>query len=472
MHWTPDQIVKATHGRMLYGPAVVSFNGVGIDSRTIGRDQLFVAIRGASHDGHAFVAQVARMGVKGVVVEAQPAVVLPHDALKDLGVCCITVPDTTHALGALAAYQRNRFDIPVAAITGSNGKTTTRQMTTLVMAQRFHTLATQGNFNNEIGLPLTLFNLTPEHEAAVLELGMNHPGEITRLGAICRPTIGVITNVGPAHLEFMGSLEGVARAKGELMAQVDAGGILLLNRDDPLVAALAGQTDRRVLFFGISPQADIRAEQIRESEQGVSFELLLPGERVPVTLNTPGRFMVSNALAAAAVGHTAGISARRIQAGLQAFAPTKGRLQVIQTAGGISIIDDTYNANPLSMAAAIDTLTALRGERPGIIMVGDMLELGDQAQALHHELGQRAARSGARRLYAFGPHAETVCRGAIAAGMAAGDTLAGDKTIITADALRHLQPGTWVLVKGSRGMAMETVVKALRDWADANQTTR
>lgn len=466
MNWTPDHILQATDGRLLYGPAGACFNGVGIDSRTIDHDRLFVAIRGEIHDGHTFVEQVVRMGVKGILVEADPAVALRHEALQAQGVTCVSVADTTQALGALAAFQRSRFDIPVVAITGSNGKTSTRQMATLVMAQHFHTLATQGNFNNEIGLPLTLFNLTPEHEAAVLELGMNHPGEMTRLGAICRPTIGVITNVGPAHLEFLGNLEGVAQAKGELVAQIGPQGRLALNLDDPHVATLADQTDHRVLFFGLSPHATVTAENITATQQGIVFDLVLPTEHVSVRLNTPGRFMVANALAAAAVGHLVGIPAQRIKAGLEAFAPTKGRLQVLGTVKGISIIDDTYNANPASMAAAFETLKALRKDQPGTIIVGDMLELGDPSEALHRQVGQWATQSGVQRLYAHGPRAETVLQGAHAAGMAETDTLAGSKEAIAEDVIRHLAPGAWVLVKGSRGMAMETVVRALREWAD------
>ncbi len=203
MDWTIDEILQATNGQLLYGSADVRFKGVAIDSRTIRADQLFVAIRGERHDGHGFIDQVLARGIKGVVV-CDSGPVLAHDRWQSVGAACIAVADTTRALGALAAYQRRQAHIPVVAITGSNGKTSTRQMTELVMRRRYNTLSTQGNFNNEIGLPLTLFNLTAEHQAAVLEIGMNHPGEISRLGAICQPTIGVITNVGPAHLEFLG----------------------------------------------------------------------------------------------------------------------------------------------------------------------------------------------------------------------------------------------------------------------------
>ncbi|MBI5551564.1 MAG: UDP-N-acetylmuramoyl-tripeptide--D-alanyl-D-alanine ligase [Desulfobacterales bacterium] len=461
MDWTPDHILKATAGRLLYGRPDAHFDGVAIDSRTIAAGQLFVAIRGEKHDGHTFIEQVAAKGVRGIIVSADTETTLPHARWRAQGVTCVAVADTTTALGRLAAYQRGRSQIPVVAITGSNGKTTTRQMTTLVMARRFNTLSTEGNFNNEIGLPLTLFRLSDDHQAAVLELGMNHPGEMTRLGAICRPTMALITMVGPAHLEFLGSLEGVARAKGELMAQVLPDGVVALNADDPHVAALAQQTDRRCVFFGTGNDAQVRARSIREAAQGVAFDLELPGETIPIALKTPGRFMVTNALAAATAGHLAGLRGAEIKAGLEAFSPGKGRLHVLTSAGGVHVIDDTYNANPASMAAAIDTLTALRKAQPGIIILGDMLELGEQAERLHRELGAKAGGSGAERLYAHGPHGPVVRQGALEAGMPAERIMVGAKEEIVADLLPRLSADHWVLVKGSRGMAMETVVAAI-----------
>jgi UDP-N-acetylmuramoyl-tripeptide--D-alanyl-D-alanine ligase len=462
MDWTPDHIINATAGRLLYGPKDAHFQGVAIDSRTIVPGQIFVAIRGEKHDGHTFVEQVAAQGVRGIVVCDDPPAALPHDRLRSQGVACVAVADTTAALGRMAAYQRGRAKIPVVAITGSNGKTTTRQMTTLVMARRFHTLATEGNFNNEIGLPLTLFRLSDAHQAAVLELGMNHPGEMTRLGAICRPTMAVITTVGPAHLEFLGSMEGVARAKGELMSQVTPDGVVVLNADDPHVAALARQTDRRCIFFGTSAEATVQARHIGETAQGVAFDLVLPGETLRIALKTPGRFMVTNALAAAAAGHLAGLRADDIKAGLEAFSPGKGRLHVVTSARGVHIIDDTYNANPASMAAAIDTLTALRKLQPGIIILGDMLELGAQSERLHRDLGQKAGASGAERLYIFGPHGTAVRQGALEAGMAPQRIMVDAKEAIIADLLPRLTADHWVLVKGSRGMAMESVVAAIQ----------
>ena len=466
MQWTVADIVQATQGRLLYGDPTLCFAGIGIDSRNIPSDHLFVALRGENHDGHGFVGQVVDLGVRGLVVQDNASVPLNHEKLQASGVACVAVADTVKALGALAAFQRRKFQIPVVAITGSNGKTTTRQMTALVMARHYTTLSTQGNLNNEIGLPLTLFSLNTQHQIAVLELGMNHAGEISRLAAICRPNIGVITNVAPAHLEFLGSIEGVARAKGEMLAHIEAGGAVALNGDDAHVAALAAHARSRVLFFGTGTDADIRAEAVHQNARGVTFDLVLPNARVTVRLQTAGQFMVSNALAAAAAGHLAGLASGEIKAGLESFTTVKGRLNVSTLANGMHLIDDTYNANPASMAAAFQTLSALTGGTPGYIVLGDMLELGPQAAALHRQVGEMAARCGARKLYLFGPHAEETADGARSGGIAARAIFVNNKEAIATDIIRHLQPGDWVLVKGSRGMAMEIVVDAIRAWAE------
>jgi UDP-N-acetylmuramoyl-tripeptide--D-alanyl-D-alanine ligase len=465
MNWQLEDIVSASAGRLLYGAVPRGFDGIGIDSRTIGANDLFVAIRGATHDGHRFIPQVVAQGVRGIMIQEQGAIRPDHGALEQEGVACVAVSDTTRALGALAAFARGLMRIPVVAITGSNGKTTTRRMTALVMEQKYRTLATEGNLNNEIGLPLTLFRLTEDHQAAVLELGTNHPGEINRLGAICRPTIGLLTNVGPAHLEFFGSIQNVARAKAELLAHIDPGGCAVLNKDDELVNAMADQAPCRVLYYGTGPGADIKAESIQETAAGVRFRLILPDSRLDIALRSPGRFMVSNALAAAAAGFAAGVEDRAIKAGLESFTPVKGRLEVITAANQVHIIDDTYNANPSSMAAAIQTLSALKGSNRGFIVLGDMLELGEGAPALHRQVGGLAGKTGAARLYACGRFAEDVIAGARQAGMDPGRSTAATREEIAVRLTGELQTGDWVLVKGSRGMAMEAVVEAVLHWA-------
>lgn len=465
MDWTVKDTIAATNGRLLYGAPERRLDGVGIDSRSIETEMLFLAIRGDRHDAHAFLDEVVKKGVRALMVEEEALLPMPHEEWQAQGVSCVAVDNTTRALGALARYRRRRFDIPVVAVTGSNGKTTTRQMTVAVMTTRYSSLVTEGNLNNEIGLPLTLLKLDNSHQAAVVELGINHFGEMDRLGAICDPTIGMITNVGPAHLEFLGSLEGVRRAKGELLAHVRPQGVVVLNKDDDHVAALSLQAPCPVLYFGTSPLADVRAEKIDETLSGIGFDLVLPDGRTRVELKTPGRFMVLNALAAAAVGHASGISATDIAQGLASFQPAPGRLRVVETNKGVNIIDDTYNANPDSMIAAIQTLTAVRKSNRGFMVFGDMLELGDQAEALHHRLGMAAAEAGAAKVYAHGDNADALMAGALKAGMEETDLMSGTKEDIAADLIAQLKPTDWVLVKGSRGMAMETVVKSLCDWA-------
>lgn len=471
MNWILAEIVEVTGGRLAYGDSDRCFSGVGIDSRTIAADHLFVAVIGERHDGHSFVSQVVARGVRGVLVREDALGQLDHEGLQSQGVGCVAVADTIHALGRLANHQRQRADIPVVAITGSNGKTSTRMMTALVMGQRFDTLATEGNLNNEIGLPLTLFRLSDHHQAAVLELGMNHEGEIDRLGAICKPTIGVITNVAPAHLEFLGDLEGVARAKGELIAHIDTRGTAVLNRDDPHLVALAATARCRALFFGLSANADVRAEAVVESPQGIAFDLILPAGRRRLQLRTQGRFMVANALAAAAAGHAAGLTIAEIAAGLEQFTTVKGRLHMVSLANGASLIDDTYNANPGSMAAAFATLSAMKGERQAGMALGDMLELGERAEELHYQVGRQAAAV-ADKLYLFGNFAQATARGARDAGMDAGNIVIGSKEELATQLTAWLQPGHWVLVKGSRGMAMETLVAAIVTWAGGERPER
>ena len=464
--WTIDDIVSATGGRLLFGNTVYRFSGIAIDSRRIAPDELFVCIRGDVHDGHSFAEAVIREGVKGILINEHNAESLPLNRWKEKQVACIAVDDTTRALGNLAAYNRNRARVSVIAITGSNGKTTTRKMTANVVSRRFDTLAAKGSFNNEIGLPLTLLSLTADHRWAVLELGMNHPGEIRRLGEICRPDIGMITNIGPAHLEGVGSIEGVTEAKAELLETIVTGGTVILNADDKRVSGLAARTQNRILYFGLSKQATVRGLDVSANDHTVAFTLSLPGETASVRLQTPGLFMVSNALAAAAVGHCIGLTAREIKAGLEAFKPVQGRMTIFSPGKGIHVIDDTYNANPESMAAAIRSLQSLRGDRRGIMVAGDMLELGKTAEQLHRNIGAMAARSGIARLYITGAYAESVAAGAKDQDMDHRRIFVGTREEILEDLTGRLRTGDWVLIKGSRGMRMEKVVEGLKAWAN------
>jgi UDP-N-acetylmuramoyl-tripeptide--D-alanyl-D-alanine ligase len=463
--WTVGEILEATGGELFCGDANTTFAGVSIDSRNISVEDLFIAIKGEVHDGHSFIEDVMKKGVGGFLVEKNKIRTIPEPRPSKPGISCITVNDTSKALGDLAAFNRRRTPVSVIAITGSNGKTSTRNMTSGVVSRRFCTLSTQGNLNNEIGLPLTLLNLNRNHQWAVLELGMNRPGEIERLAQICLPDIGVITNIGPAHLEGLGSLDAVMYAKGELLGKIKPGGAAILNADDPRLLKLADTTSANVLLFGVSPAAAIRAESITKERSGLSFVLVLPEERIRVDLQTPAVFMVSNALAAAAAGHVLGLTAGEIRKGLEGFKPVSGRMNILEPGKGIHIIDDTYNANPGSMAAAIQTLTSLKGQGRGILILGDMLELGDHAGSLHREMGAKAAGSGVERIYVTGDFADDVVTGALEKHMDSRNIFKGAREEILADIIGRIDAGDWILIKGSRGMAMEKVVEGLLRWA-------
>jgi len=442
------------------------FSGVSIDSRNISAGEAFVAITGDVHDGHSFTSNIVDQGVRGLVISHHKVEQMPIAAWNTNDVVCIAVEDTTRALGDIAAFNRLRSQASVVAITGSNGKTTTRRMTTAILDRQYDTLTAVGNFNNEIGLPLTLLGLSTEHQWAVLELGTNNPGEIARLAEICSPDIGVLTNIGPAHLEGLGSIEGVMQEKGDLLKSLGPGGKAILNADDPRVIQLASSTKAEVILYGLSREATIRAEDVDETKDIISFTLIFAGESTSVRLNSPGRFMVSNALAAAAVGHQIGLSCRTVKTGIEAFKPVSGRMNIKHMAGGINLIDDTYNANPESMKAAFVTLKTMRAGARGVVVIGDMLELGYQAPSLHRKVGARAARSGISRLYAYGEFAAEVITGAHDEGMQPTETFEGTHAEIVEDLKDWLRPGDWLLVKGSRGMAMEKVVRKLQEWAE------
>jgi UDP-N-acetylmuramoyl-tripeptide--D-alanyl-D-alanine ligase len=465
MPWTVDDILEATGGELVAGDRDRRFDSISIDSRTIMAREAFVAIQGDVHDGHRFIGDVLNRGIGGIIVARKriddfQALMRTHsDAV------CVTVEDTTRALGELGAFHRRRSPAAVVAITGSNGKTSTRRMTAAVASRRFTVLEPAKNLNNQIGVPLTLFRLEPRHQWAILELGTNRPGEIARLSEICTPDIGVITNIGPAHLEGLGSLEGVLQEKGALLAGLAPGGRAVLNADDPRLRPFAGASGAEALRFGLSADAAVRADRIRETDQGILFELALPGRRAQVQLHAFGRFMVHNALAAAAVGYALGLDITDIGQGLEAFTPVPGRMRVIALAGGIHLIDDTYNANPASMEGAIAALNHLRRGARSLLVLGDMRELGRNADAWHRQVGQLAARSGAAKLLICGDHAADVAAGARQGGMAAADIVIGPRAAVQTALLLELKAGDWVLVKGSRAMGLEAVVRAVQDWS-------
>ncbi|MEA3428055.1 MAG: UDP-N-acetylmuramoyl-tripeptide--D-alanyl-D-alanine ligase, partial [Thermodesulfobacteriota bacterium] len=454
--------LDATKGDMLSGDIKSAFSGISIDSRSISVDEVFVAIRGNIYDGFSFAGNIIKQGVRGLLINKDHANSLPYEEWRKKGVVCIAVKDTIKAMGDLARFNRKRTDVSVVAITGSNGKTTTKDMTAAVVARKFCTLSTMGNLNNEIGLPLTLLRLCRCHEWAVLELGMNSPGEIESLADICLPDIGIITNINHSHLEGLGSIEGIMRAKGELLEKIRPDGTAVLNADDRRVVDLANKTSRDVLFYGLSNSAAIRAESVIDKEHGVSFTLVLPSEAVSINLWVFGDFMVSNTLAAAAVGYLLGQSALEIKAGLEDFRPANGRMNIL-IIGKVHIIDDTYNANPDSMKAAIKTLKSLKGGNRGAIIAGDMLELGEYAESMHKNIGSLFAKSNIAKLYIAGEFAESVAAGAREEDDLL-DIFTGTREEILEDLIGWLMPDDWVLIKGSRAMGMEKIVEGLRDY--------
>jgi UDP-N-acetylmuramoyl-tripeptide--D-alanyl-D-alanine ligase len=448
------------------GPGAV-FDGVSTDSRTIRPGQLFVALAGESFDGHDYIPDMIGRGIRGFVVRRGTARAL--EAFSRSGSAgdrpvFFEVDETLAALGSLARYHRLRSGVHLVAITGSNGKTSTREMTAAIFAARYRTLSTRGNLNNEIGLPLTLLGLSNDHQWAVVEMGMSHPGEIARLGAIALPDIGVITNTAECHLEGLGSVTNVALAKAELLATLVPGAVAVLNQDDPRRRILIDEASKntgiaRVVWFGTGPGAPVTARDIRPEDGRIRFTLVAEGSPlVEVRLNVPAPFMVANALAASSAALAAGIDPAGIKAGLEAFAPVTGRMATTTLPEGIHLINDTYNANPGSMAGALETLALLSRGAPGVAVLGDMLELGPESERLHREMGRKVVDTGVSRLYVYGVMGRFILEGALDAGFAPSRGMAGTKDEILRRLLLETFPGTWVLVKGSRGMRMEEII--------------
>jgi len=457
--WSANDILQATGGRLVAGEEAASCTGVSTDSRTTQPEDLFIALSGDTYDGHAFIQKALDRGAKGLVIRESYLSKQPIDFAQKP--CVIAVPDTLKALGDLAMFHRRRSPASVVAITGTNGKTTTKEMTAGILERSYCVLKTRGNFNNLIGLPLTLLGLTPTHEWAVVELAMNHPGEIERLARICNPQLGIITNVAAGHLEGVKDLDGVMQAKGELLDVLSKEGTAVLNIDDPKVCRLAERFPGRVLSFGIHNAAEVWAVPFSQTAVGCSFDLHWHDVTTRVRLQTPGKGAIYNALAAAATGYWLGLSMDEVKAGLEATPSVPGRMTVVDLPGGVRLIDDTYNANPGSMVQAIETLTQLKGKSRGILIIGDMLELGDHSVTAHKELGALAAGSDISHLYATGNYAKVVAESAKKAGMNGKCIFVYQPEEIVKEVTKRLAPGDWILVKGSRLMAMEKIVDAL-----------
>ncbi|MGO2201339.1 UDP-N-acetylmuramoyl-tripeptide--D-alanyl-D-alanine ligase [Pseudomonas helleri] len=440
-----SEVAATLNGRVVGADA--SFSGVSIDSRAINQGQLFIALTGPRFDGHDYLNDVAAKGAVAALVERE----VPESALPQL-----VVADTRAALGQLGALNRAGYDKPVAAITGSSGKTTVKEMLACILRTRGPVLATKGNLNNDLGVPLTLLELTREHTSAVIELGASRIGEIAYTVAMTKPHVAVLNNAGTAHVGEFGGPDKIVEAKGEIIEGLAADGIAVLNLDDKAFAIWhARAAGRKVLSFSLkNPEADFYASDLSLDARGCPrFTLHSPQGIEPVQINLLGTHNVANALAAAAAAHALGVSLFGIKTGLEAVQPVKGRAVAQVTGTGLRIIDDTYNANPTSMCAAVDILAAFSGRT--VLVLGDIGELGEWAEQGHREVGAYAADK-VSALYAVGP----LMAHAVAAFGHQARHFANQADLITALRTEH-EKNTTILIKGSRSAAMENVVAAL-----------
>lgn len=459
-----SDILNATGGSLERGNPATIISNISTDSRTLKEGDLFVALKGENFDGHDFVCQAIEKGAVGVVVSHKIQGL--DDLIKSRSVnpCIINVENTVSALGDIAKYYRERFNIPIIGVTGSNGKTTTKDMIFAILSGKYNVLKSEGNLNNTIGLPLTLFRLSSEHQIAVLEMGISLPGEMSELVRIAQPSLGVVTNVSSTHIEFLGSVEGVAKEKQKL---VEFAKDAILNADDKLVADMSKVVKGDVIFYGIKSSADVVAKDILMDQEGkpeftVSVKKPINAEE-RIKLPTIGHHNIYNALAGISVGVYFGVEIDIIRSSLESYQPMSMRMQKL-IIGGITVIDDTYNANPVSMKMAVDFLRELETEGRKILVLGDMLELGIHSDELHDSIGKYIGENcHVDMLITVGEKASIIAESAIESGI--------DKDIVfkcrnnseASDLLqKKLKDGDIVLIKGSRGMKMEEIVRSLQ----------
>jgi UDP-N-acetylmuramoyl-tripeptide--D-alanyl-D-alanine ligase len=441
-------------------PGDQQVRGVSIDSRRMGKENLFVAIPGERYDGHQFVGEAIKKGAKAVIMARGKRDVINQEILK--GIAVILVDDTKRALRDLAAWHRDKFDIPTVAVTGTNGKTTTKDMIADILSSRFKVLKSPESYNNLVGVPLTLFQLSPRHQALVLELGMSSSGEIGILTRISNPSLGVITNIGPAHLESMLSVKRIAKAKFELPENMRSPKTLVLNADNDMLAERIREKrkDEKVISFGIQNRADFSADGIELNGNGyIGFRI---NKEFTLKLGVLGIHNVYNALAAFAVGRALELDPEEIKVGLERYLPSKSRMELVLIRG-IRVINDSYNANPVSMRKALDTLMQIKTAGRRIAVLADMLELGEKAEDFHRETGRRVAQLGVDRLMVVGELARFIAEGAKEAGMSSQHVNSFENNQEVGSYLvENLKDGDLVLVKGSRKMRAEEVVLTLK----------
>lgn len=450
------ELIKAIGGEFLIGDPYLTVQNISIDSRTLSRGDFYFAIKGKKLDGHTFIKQAIEKGAGGIVISEGDFEF--GNAFPQFP-AVIRVPDTTRALGDLGAYYRKKWNIPVVAITGSNGKTTTKQMLFSILSKKGETLCNRGNLNNLFGLPLTLFDISSSHKYVVVEMGTSLPGEISRLSEIASPDIGIITNIGYSHLQDLKNREGVFAEKKTLFDKLQKEGCAIINLDDEYLKNLVNEGAYEKISFGIKGKADIFGEKIEEASNGLYFDMNMFSKRTSVKLPVVGSFNVLNALAAAGAAWKLGIDIKSIKEGLESFTPPGMRMQPAKLSSGAILINDAYNSNPSSVREAI---TALVSNFPGTeksVVLGDMLELGEGAGRFHSELGEFLDTQSFRKIYLFGP----LMREAFVSIKHAPAVYLRSKSELLGELKKDLGGNSVTLFKASRGMALEDIFNSIVD---------
>ena len=461
MSWTVAQLLEATRGELLQGSEEIPVNAISSDTRTLKAGDCFVALPGENHDGHTFIPDAMAKGARVLLLSKAEMVSAPPPESV-----LIRVPDTLFALGELARYHRGRFPIPLVGITGSNGKTSTKEMVASILGVERKVHKNAGNFNNLIGVPLTLLLLQPQHQAAVIEMGINVFGEMQRLVEICRPTVGLVTNIHPAHLEGLQSPERILHEKGRLLSSLSGEGLAVINLDDEHLRRFSQSLHCSTITYSHQDKsADVYLDGPVEVADGLSRFTIRLGERsVPVRLAVIGAHQVQNALAAAAIAYGMEVSHASIAEGLSRHLPVRQRMEIRRLQSGNVIVDDTYNANPMSMLAAVRAVVAAGGGKRVIVVLGEMRELGPDSAKLHREVGRQVGVSGVKQLITLGGLAMEMGAGAVESGMPVEACHHAHNHEEIVELLRSQGlTNAWILVKGSRGMTMERVVEGLID---------
>lgn len=457
---TISEVLRATGGTLVRGESDRLFYGVSTDSRTTQEGNLFLCLRGENFDGHHYLTAAAAAGASGFVIQKDAGETLIGMQEK---IPVLLVEDTLKALGEIARFWRKKLNVPVIAITGSSGKTTTKEMTAGILGLTKKVLKTEGNLNNRIGLPMTLLKLTGQHDVAVVEMGTNMPGEIGCLTHIAEPSIGLITNIGAAHLEKLKSLANIREEKGALFENMDRNGIAVINGDDKALALLGRRWKGKQIAFGWKHRTDVSAWEIRKTAPvGIAFQLRTGQADRHVRMQMSGEHNLYNALGAAAASLAFGADINSICQGLESFRGVSGRFEIQTLHNGVHVIDDTYNANPLSVREALKSLKELRGSGSSAVILGDMLELGSGAGLWHRRIGRMIADTGVQSLLLMGDYRRDTAAGAMEKGMTAARILFCETPEQIQDYLQSsLKSGDWVLVKGSRKMKMEHIVRMI-----------